>query len=224
MILCHLIVVGSFEVTDKYVNDFIAGVHENVKREYAPKEPEKYSHPNYSFGSPNSQSRRYVSYEPQYHRLPSYQLTTIKPSIIHLPNTLHSTVYTSSIYDQLIRYPFSYTRAMNHFYERYYLYEQLHYEHPTNSYRGNFGNREKYHQNKKQKIIHPVFNNTSTEIKKKENGEHFQEALFYPIKTYPSKPYSHKPNKMPKSKRKASYLLPGYTSTNYNQFYQQRVK
>ena len=224
MILCHLIIVGSFEVTDKYVNDFIASVHENVKREYASKEPGKYSQPEYPHDSPNASSRRYMSYEPQYHRLPSYQLTTIKPSIIHLPNSLHSTIYTSSIYDQLIRYPVSYTRAMSHFYERYYLYQQLNYEHPTNSYHGHFGKSKKYYQNKKQSTLHPVEHNTSTQSKKKQNDEQFQEALFYPRKAYPLKPYRHKPNKIPKSKRKASYLLPGYSSTNYNQFYQQRVK
>ena len=220
----HLFGVESWEVTDRYVNNFIASVHENVKREYAPKEPRKYSQPEYPVDTRNSQSRRYVPYEPQYHRLPSYQLTTIKPSVIHLPNSLHSTIYTSSIYDQLIRYPFSYTHAMNHFYERYYLYQQLHYKHPTTNYRENFGNDKIYYQNEKQNTLDPMLDNTSTKTKKKENGEHFQEALFYPIKTYPSKPYRHKPNKTPKTKRKASYLLPGYTSTNYNQFYQQRVK
>ena len=224
LILHHFIVVGSFEVTDKYVNNFIASVHENVKREYAAKEPGKYSQPQYTFDTRNSQSRRYVSYEPQYPRLPSYQLTTIKPSIMHLPNSLHSTIYTSSIYDQLIRYPYSYTHAMNHFYERYHLYQQLHYEYPTTNYRENFSNGKTYYQNEKQNTLHPVLDNTSTKMKKKENGEHFREALFYPIKTYPSKPYRHKPNKTPKTKRKASHILPGYTSANYSQFYQQRVK
>ena len=224
MILYQFIIVVSFEVTDKYVNDFIASVHENVKREYATKEPGKYSQPEYPFDSPKSQSRRYMSYEPQYHRLPSYQLTTIKPSIIHLPNSLHSTIYTSSIYDQLIRHPFSYTHAMSHFYERYYLYQQLNYEHPTNRYNEDFGKSKKYYTNKKQSMLHPVLHDTSIVSKKKQYGKQFQEALFYPRKTYPLKPYKHKSKKIPKSKRKASYLLPGYTSTNYNQFYQQRVK
>ena len=179
MILYQFIIVGSFEVTDKYVNDFIASVHENVKREYAPKVPGKYSKSRYHFDSSNTQSRRYASYEPQYHRIPSYQLTTIKPSIIHLPNSLHSTIYTSSIYDQLIRYPFSYTRAMIHFYERYYLYQQLIYEHPTNSYHEDFGNGKKYYQNKKKSMLHPVLHSTLTESKKKQNDEQFQEAKFY---------------------------------------------
>ena len=114
----HLFGVESWEVTDRYVNDFIASVHENVRRQYAPNQSEKYSTSKYHFEPPKPQSRRHTSHVPQYYHSPAYQLTTIKPSALNLPKSLHSTLYETSLYHQLIHYPYSYVHLRSHFYER----------------------------------------------------------------------------------------------------------
>ena len=219
----HLHFAKSWEVTDKYVNDFIANVHENVKKEYSATEPLKYETQKYHVDLPNPKSRRFISYKPYHQKPPSYQLTTIKPSVLHLPNSLHSTLYKTSIYNELIQYPFSYANSINQLYERYFLYQQLVYKHPKYHYSGNFGRSEKNVHNKKQKALKSAVEYLSTVTNKNKKDENFQEALFYPRKTYPSNPYTSKTTKIPKVKHKTSFLLPGYVSTNYNKFYQQRV-
>ena len=215
----HLFVVESWEVTDKYVNDFIASVHENVRRQYAPNQSEQYSRSKYHFEPPKPQSRRHTYQVPQYFNSPAYQLTTIRPSALNLPNTLHSTLYETSLYNQLIHYPYSYVHLKSHFYERYHLYEQL-YRYPKYNFLRDHDKYSTRFKNIKHGVINPIVSNSSSVDKKKNQELRFQDAIFYPLESYPSKPYKSKSTEIPKIRRKASYPLPGYYSTTYNQFYQ----